>query len=49
MVLRTRFIHYLLISLIIMFFVIPLIAYCMFDRKIYPVHKIASILLIFFH
>jgi hypothetical protein len=49
MVLKTRFIHYLLIGLIIGFFVIPLIAYCTFDCKVYPAHKIASILLIFLH
>ena len=48
MVLKPGFIHYLLITLILGFFVIPLFAYCAFDCKIYPAHKIASILLIFF-
>ena len=48
MVIKTRFIHSLLITLIIGFFVIPLFAYCVLDCKIYPAHKIASILLIFF-
>ena len=48
MVSKTRFIHYLLITLIIGFFVIPIFAYCAFDCKIYPAHKIASILLVFF-
>jgi hypothetical protein len=48
MVSKTRFIHYLLIILIIGFFVIPIFSYCAFDCKIYPAHKIASILLVFF-
>jgi len=45
---KSRFIHYFLVSLIICFFAIPLLAFYLFDVRIYPAKRMASLLLIFF-
>ncbi len=45
---KSRFIHYFLSCLIVCFFAIPLTAWCIFESKLFPARRIASLLLIFF-
>jgi|GEM_PF-1683702 len=45
---KVKLIEYILIALIIGFFVIPMVALCLFDCKIFPPQKITSIFLFFF-
>jgi hypothetical protein len=46
--LKEKVILYTVMGLILWFFAIPLVAYCIFDSKPYFPKKIASVLLIFF-
>ena len=46
--LKEKVILYGLMSLILWFFAIPLVAYCFFECKPYVPKKIASVLLFFF-
>lgn len=46
--LKEKGILYTLMGLILWFFAIPLVAYCLFDFKPYLSKKVASILLFFF-
>lgn len=45
---KDKLIRYILLALIIGFFAIPLVALCLFDRKIFQLQKIGSLLLFFF-
>ncbi len=45
---KVRIIHFVLITLIVGFYAIPLTALCLFDCRFYTVKKIASIFLLFF-
>jgi hypothetical protein len=46
--LKEKVILYTVMGLILWFFAIPLVAYCIFDPKPYISKKIASVLLFFF-
>jgi hypothetical protein len=45
---REKLIRIILLFLILGFFVIPFVALCLFDCKIFPSQKIASLLVFFF-
>ena len=45
---KSRIIHYFLVSLIVCFFAIPLVAFYWFDLRFYPAKRIGSLLLVFF-
>ncbi len=45
---KQKFINYLLIATIICFFIIPLLALCLYECKVFPYQKVVSFFLFFF-
>jgi len=45
---KEKLIYYLLITLIISFFVIPVLALCLYECKVFPYQRIVSFFFFFF-